>query len=279
MSTITIPGKVFVIGEYSVLQGGRGLFAALRPGYRFQLASGDGHPHPDSPLGRYAKEVGKDFSVSLDKSSMTWGFGSSTAELIAGVMHDLERLPETKRLWAWYVEQFPKTSGADLAVQMEALRTKRPILEFDHGDVVSFPYADVLSRVYVFQIHSEQKLKTHEALKAEIPKLDVSALDQMVAEIKSGFESGLVEKLSALNTYADNLHAHGLETPFAYEVRLAFQKQDGVLSVKGCGAGMNDVFLVATRDDFSETKNLPALLAVSKQFQLLPLGNLKELLW
>jgi hypothetical protein len=291
MSTFTIPGKVFIIGEYSVLQGGRALLAALRPGYQI-LVGADAKqnmgnsadqvahlPHPESPIGRYSNEVGKDFLFSMDTDSMNAGFGTSTAELIAGVMEDVERLPETKRVWAWYKEQFPKTSGADLAVQMEALRSKRSLFEFDQGEVSAFGDSKLASHIYLFQVNPAQKLKTHEALKSEIPKLDIPKLNAMVDEVKSAFESSELQKLTALNTFADTLHAHQLETSFAHEVRMAFAKEPGVLAVKGSGAGMNDAFLVVTRAEFSETKDMDALLAVAKSFHLIPCGSLKELLW
>jgi homoserine kinase len=291
MSTFTIPGKVFIIGEYSVLQGGRALIAALRPGYQILIGadakqnignSADqvAHlPHPQSPLGRYSNEVGKDFLFSIDADSMSAGFGSSTAELIAGVMEDVERLPETKRLWAWYKEQFPKTSGADLAVQMEALRSKRSLFEFDQGEASALIDVSLASHLYLFQVNPSQKLKTHEALNAAIPKLDIVKLNSLLDEVKSAFASNELQKLTALNTFADALHAQRLETPFAHEVRTAFAKEPNVLAVKGSGAGMNDAFLVVTRAEFSETKDMDALFKVAKSFHLIPCGRLKELLW
>src|SRR5688500_3763546 len=47
----TCPGKVFLLGEYSVLAGGDALVLAVGP--RFKLALGEGFdPAPQSPAGR-----------------------------------------------------------------------------------------------------------------------------------------------------------------------------------------------------------------------------------
>ena len=284
MPELTVPGKVFLMGEYGVLQGSKGICAALKPGYTFQWGEGTSPSpwiHPDSPLGVYQMDTGHSIFIEQLKVdadlAMGQGFGSSTAELIAGVYADLERLPETKRVWAWYREFFPRASGADLIAQMEALRTGFALFEVEDGGASSFSASSLLSEIQVLQINSDLKLKTHEALKQDIPTLDVNRMNQLVARVKNGLEQGDRLDLQAFNEFAEILNQAGLETKLAHETRLAFSKTTGVYAVKGCGAGLHDVFLVA-----SELKTpcyFEKINALAERFQFTPLGSLQELLW
>jgi hypothetical protein len=293
MASITVPGKVFLMGEYSVLQGGVALLAAMRPGYPFSYpAREEGafdttfranlfEPHPESPLGRYVDEAEeKQIFISKVAGSMTSGFGTSTAELIAGVMADLGRLPETKRLWAWYRDTFPKASGADLAVQMDALRTKQSLFIFDHGDTRflepggSGSEKSLASKIHLFQVESSQKLPTHEAMKQPIPQFDIAQCNAWVKRLADAFSVQQLEELKIFSEFAEYMHECGVETELARETRLKLSKHPGVVGVKGCGAGLHDVFLVA--GDFGSDHSV---YAEASNLRLKALGILEKHLW
>jgi hypothetical protein len=275
MSTFTVPGKIFLMGEYAVLKGGRCLVAALRPGYAFDLNVIPERPtwvHPRSPLGMYQEEIGRGLSISKLSASMAPGFGGSTAELVAGVFADLERLPETRRLWGWYREHFPKASGADLIAQIEALRTNRALFEIENGVSETILRPKLFSKIHVYQIAPHLKLATHEALQNELPPLDLSYLNALVARFKNALEAGDLNGLSVMNEFADELRRVGLETDLAHEIRQALMKMPGVIAVKGCGAGLQDTFLVA-----GNFVNAPLLQKGAEH--LFALGTLEALLW
>jgi hypothetical protein len=266
MASVTVPGKLFLIGEYSVLQGGPALLAAIKPGYRFEnRRAPETWIHPESPLGKYQQETGN--KILIEK----------TAELIAGAMMDLERIPESKRIWAWYREFFPKASGADLVVQLEALRTKASLFEFEKGSAGLLAPSSLGQHIQVFQINPKQKLATHEALNTDLSKLDEKKLTSLVKIARSAFESEDIQALGCLNDFADSLAKSGLETRFAHEARIAFSGVAGVTAVKGCGAGMHDAYLVVG-EALSPASHIE-LNKVAESFGLNALGSLQEILW
>ena len=273
MSVFTVPGKVFLIGEYSVLQGGSALLAALRPGYVFDSLLGADFIHPESPLGRYSREREKPISLSRIKPSMPLGFGSSTAELIAGVYSDLDRVPETTRLWAWYKDCFPILSGADLVVQLEALKRKQNLFEFDQGKATRILAGNLCASIQVIQ-NCGEKLKTHEALKEKVPELNIEKLTELKERVRVALLENNLPALAALSEFADVLNYYGLETKLAHEIRMALSRLPGVVGVKGCGAGLQDVFLVAGNP--IDLKNLDELCL---ELGLHRLGSLLDLLW
>jgi len=70
----------------------------------------------------------------------------------------------------------------------------------------------------------------------------------------------------------------GLETEFARETRSRLKSTPGVLAVKGCGAGLNDCFIVVL-DRNLESQDQGELTNRSNELNLKDLGSLKDLLW
>ena len=115
---VRVPGKVFLMGEYSVIQGGKALVTAIRPGIEYSLDHGQAlSVHPESPLGVFQSEQNSILEIKLSSSESSLGLGSSTAELIAAEVFSngsTEGARSTKALWNWYRNHFPRASGATL---------------------------------------------------------------------------------------------------------------------------------------------------------------------
>jgi len=290
-----IPGKIFLIGEYSVIEGGTAILAALKPGYGFKVDPESGKPHPESPYGIYLKEFpeARDERVGLFDRGLGPGFGSSTAELLAGVASFLsaqgsDGVGEASRVLAWYQDRFPKASGADLAIQGVSQKGFQGVYSFkSRSEIGSHPLSsEIAQRIFIYKGRDSQKLATHVDLNSHAPKskhgLNRSRCDAWATEFLSAIQGG--SDFDSLNQFADHLAENGLETPYAHEVRIGFQSLPGVIAVKGCGAGLNDVFIVvldSTRAyaDPATDPTVMGLRKVADVFGLSFIGTLGDYLW
>ena len=273
-ATLIVPGKIFLMGEYSVIDGGEALLALVRPGYMFSRVSGSKTAfHPDSPAGRFLSNQGG--SVCSIESDGSAGFGSSTAELIAAACFAENKVPDTKELWHWYRERFPEASGADLVAQIEGVKGRHSLYMYSNGEAVPVRRSGLFTKIHAWKAPAEQKLPTHEDLKRIRMPLDQARANAFVEKFKEVLESDRESELGILSEWAEWLHQSGLESTFATRVRNAFESVDGVAGVKGCGAGLNDVILTALSDEraFPETER------VAENFGLIHLGKLSEILW
>jgi hypothetical protein len=275
-----IPGKIFLMGEYSVIEGGRAIVAPVRPPFRYEY--GTQESHPESPYGRYVSEFGplSNQTIRISSEGPGAGFGSSTAELIAGAFAHRGRDLDLQDLLSWYQSRFPDTSGADLLIQGLSLNSRTCLYSFVKRGEASLLVPDpaTLNRVLVFRAPSVQKIPTHEDLRKSRPKLDLLKLNDFTNHFSLSLQGHSEEGLKTLNCFAEYLSFLGLETPFAAEVRKSFLGCSGVLAAKGCGAGLNDVFIVVVEAAFSKLKH-EALLDKAREYDLLAMGDLGELLW
>lgn len=258
------------------MNGGEAILAAMKPSFDCDW-NNTNRVHPNSPAGRFLSE-NKSQVVTNVSGGLGAGFGSSTAELIAAN----ECLPEPwslERLWAWYHDQFAPASGADLVVQDLGRKKECGFYHFQiHGShfrvnpkAVSFLFQ---KNCYVFAAPLAQKVPTYSDLENKKDTDVAQAIDQTIA---NRFVHRWLETFDPviLSEWADYLAKQGFETIFAYEVRKAFLATPNVRGVKGCGAGLNDVFLVSVDDGVPEKIN-QGLRAVAEKFNLKALGNLGE---
>ncbi len=290
MRTISVPGKLFVMGEYGVIEGGAAFLCTLKPSYVFEgtaRGSEEGDEfHPGSPLGRWISSQRSQVTpVRLVGAGLGPGFGSSTAELIAGGFFHLGHLPETSNFWLEYRARHPEASGSDLAVQLEAARGRGPFFRVSvPGQVEILPRVPLFEEVLLFQREPSRKLKTHE----DLARVDRAPLDRKRFDaLLSSFEEKLAlrrvpgrwssEEVYAFfaiwDEFADFLEASGRETPDASRIRKALRGAPGVMGVKGCGAGLNDAFLVACPEDRRD-----GVIEAASRLGLRYLGVLAELL-
>ena len=281
MDRLSIPGKVFLIGEYGVIHGGRAILAALKPPFEFSMTE-SAVVHPDSPVGAFMRESLKDGGLApkLVSYGLGKGFGTSTAELIAGAFSLDRKIPEMSSFWLRYRNQVRGASGADLAVQISAMEGQGSLFEVYRKDRVESigPNADKIAfmdSILIYGAPKTSKLMTHVDLAKVRLVPDLEVLDRHVDQIRNAIEKGDLELFSAFNDFADDLHRHGFETPFAHQVRSAIRGLDGVVGIKGCGAGLNDVFLVVVRD--LSMKN--QIQKTASDLGLIWLGSLGELAW
>jgi len=268
------------MGEYSVIEGGCAIVAPIRPPFRYEI--GFSKPHPESPYGKYISEFepGASETVLLCSDGPGAGFGSSTAELIAGALAHRGGSVDFYHLLSWYQSRFPGTSGADLLIQGLSLNSRSCFYSFVHRKEASAFSADpdILRRVLVFRSPLNKKVLTHEDLRKPRPALDLAKLNGYTDQVSLSLGGQSEKGFLSLNVFADYISSLGLETPFGAKVRKGFLDCSGVLATKGCGAGLNDVFIVVVGTAFSDSER-ENLLKKAKELDLLAMGDLGELLW
>ncbi|MBU6153555.1 MAG: hypothetical protein KGP28_04565 [Bdellovibrionales bacterium] len=269
------------MGEYSVIEGGFAILAPVRPPYRYE-STNTTTPHPDSPYGRFLEEFGG--SRTLHRVSCSGGpgagFGSSTAELIAGSLLNGGPLSEPRELLTWYQERFPRASGADLLVQALSRESSGELFSFvNRGEVARLiPDPGVLRRIKVFRTNPSRKLPTHQDLRKQRTLPDPAILDSLTRVFVRALQGGFEEGLSALSRFAEVLSPFGYESSHARSVREALSQESGVSGVKGCGAGLHDVFLVAQKPG-CELGDIQRVEQRAGSLGLVKLGDLGALLW
>ena len=169
----------------------------------------------------------------------------------------------------------PNAGGADLVVQSTALSEGTGFYQFQiQGDSfriqkLTVPYL-FQSNCLVFQCPPSQKIPTHTHLeKQKNDTLENQLANAFVHRWLNGFEPRL------MSDWADYLARSGRESLFGRDVRNAFSAVEGVVGVKGCGAGMNDVFLVAM-DQANPHQTLKGVHRVAELHDLKLLGGLHE---
>jgi hypothetical protein len=269
---IQVPGKIFILGEYSVMKGGEAVIASLQPSFEC-IADSEQRLHPDSPAGRWLADQGFESGMKV-QGGIAAGFGTSTAELIA-VRERLAPTMSDRDLWSWYRERFFPASGADLAVQMDSMREGLGLYQFQIHAAdyrmhrVSVPYL-FLSNCYLFRCPPIQKIPTY----SDLENRKQGILDDRLA---NGFVHRWLKDFdpAILTEWADHLSHLGFESLFGRDVRQAFQAIPGVVGVKGCGAGLNDAFLVCL-DQSQPHETQKGIRSVVEKFNLITMGSLYE---
>lgn len=278
MEHFKVPGKVFLMGEYSVIEGGKAILATLNPAFEYSNTRGAAVSiHNDSPLGKYLTQTNQKLGLRMFDEGLGAGFGSSTAELIAGMQFVNGTIPQTSAILSWYKKEFPQASGADLAVQLEALHQHHALFEVSNFQSVrAIGYTAELEQILLFQVPVEEKVATHQNLQKSRPSLPLDEANSFVERLRDTFRNGDRAGLTVLTEWANWLSAFGLETELAKKIRSSFIQIPGVIGAKGCGAGLNDVFMVAIEENAAvEAK----LMTVANEYKLRFLGNLGERLW
>lgn len=266
----SIPGKIFILGEYAVLADRPALVAAVGP--RFELLrtvdeSKEGvclDFHPRSPVGRFLdrmRATGRDEIFKAQGLTLEFkdpfegrgGFGASTAQFALLYRHFARELGlECTALGArrFYREMMNDErmppSGADLIAQWSG-----GVVCFDPGRSQVLQCWDQWDwrGLLVFSATGlpGRKVMTHDHLEKTgqtgLSPILVRSLEKIVADALS--QRGNLNALaSAMNSYAEALHEAGLEVEGAHADRLAMIDVPGVLGVKGAGALLSDALLV-----------------------------------
>ncbi|MBS1958959.1 MAG: hypothetical protein JST80_05760 [Bdellovibrionales bacterium] len=292
MSSVTVLGKIFLLGEYSILEGGSAFVAAIKPTYTyFQTTVPTVHTQPESPLGKWYAEFAHDGSFGIEPWSGSvpapgfTGLGSSTAELIAA--WSMRKLPVASAgLLTWYRAHFPKASGADLATQLQAMESGPGVYEVipttskDTGAagfaVHKLQVGRVARNLIVLKAPDAQKIPTHENLKEHLKVgFDAFKLEFFHEKMRKLLaQDEITTDWRILTEWAQELRGHGLESEYGRQIRDALTAIPGVISAKGCGAGLNDLFIAAVTPDFNRDK----FEAIAHSYGLKILGSLHEVI-
>lgn len=272
----SVPGKVFLLGEYAVLSGHPAVLATLGPRFRLTLArdgetgspgqTAPGQPaeyHPRSPAGRLL-EVARARGVAVTERCLRFedsfrgegGFGASTAQfaLLYGALaretgwepSALSALRVYRELMA--DERLPP-SGADLVAQWSG-----GVVRFDpaRGEISqrfgALDWRDLL--VFSAAGQPGRKVPTHEHLAtlALAPGLAGELSGQLARVIDRGDRAlqrqDAVAFGQAMSDYARCLCDARLELDAARADREALCALPGVLGAKGAGALLADAVVV-----------------------------------
>jgi mevalonate kinase len=268
----SIPGKIFVLGEYAVLADRPAIVATLGPRFHMSHSRSEVEPvsvdipalHPRSPAGRllaWARERGlPELQHSfVDPHQGAGGFGASTAQF-ALVYQKYSRLAGfeasamgARKLYRELMQDEALVpSGADLVAQWSG-----GVICFDPGEATirsfwrQFGWQDLL----VFSA-SHRKVATHDHLAgladggfsiARDSAL-ISSLDEVVRHVIAAPQDQ-ASLGQALNEYADLLYQAGLELEAAHADREALSALPDVLGVKGTGALLADAVVVLIAPD------------------------------
>ena len=269
----SIPGKVFILGEYAVLAGLPAVVATVEP--RFELVEPEVHSigenssarfAPDSPAGRLLKFASEKLGIKFPSfdfiDSTQGGFGASTAQFALtyrALAQEAGWNAGWRNVWSLYRDltgggALPP-SGADLIAQwqggvsiVDASDSRDTLRCLDASTAMDW------SKLLVFSAtgQSGRKVPTHahlEDLAAGGFKTGMLELASVLATPLLGgvsaIREGSPERLGkAMNDYAGELRRAGLECDETFEDRLALSKLPGVLGTKGTGALQADAILV-----------------------------------
>ncbi|MEQ1722274.1 MAG: hypothetical protein ABL930_03805 [Pseudobdellovibrio sp.] len=241
----TVPGKTFLVGEYSVLMGGSALGLATKPyfeiDYTNQVIS---HYHAESPAGMYLAKYKSEAQANLTDPYLTGGFGKSTAEyfsviipeLLKSKIHFSDILKEYRDL---HTTHKVKPSGIDLCFQYFGNVTLAdPVIQFYQSFDWHFENLDF------YIISTGLKIDTHEHLKSlnldnlkDLPKLS-DKITRVYAENRE------FEFLALMKEWCELLSKHGLTHSNSLEIKQQIEVFDAVKLAKPCGALGADVMIV-----------------------------------
>ncbi len=288
MFELSLGSKVFLLGEYQVLQEGTAFLAILEPRFKLVVKEGIGRLGgipTESPASKYHQqnqEFFKEWDLDfLDPHQGAGGFGASTAQigLLQGLKEGYEAIRthsqvefDLKKIHRKYLElvqpeQGPSPSGADLLSQFQGGLIE---LNIQSGRIQkqAWPFADI--QVYFFRTGKKQA--THEHLKKikiknkhylseessnqshlEDPGQSVDDLVMVYNKAIESFHHCDRDLFTqSIQDYHKELDKRGWVAPETMDWLSKVQKLNGVLAAKGCGAMGADVIAVVAKKDCAD---------------------------
>ncbi len=281
--SLTIPGKVFLIGEYAVLAGLPAWITAVAPRFSYAPENGKGIPlSPESPAGKLIGSLAPNIPAGkwegnfIDPWRGLGGFGRSTAEFAcvayaAGMRDPIDVWNKYRDLTAGDAASFPP-SGADLVAQWsggtiewdpEAKRITDLTAAVSRLPLLVFSATHLENRKTLTHVHLEtlSVARDRESFVAELRKVLSPSLQRAGAGLREGnaFEIG-----KAFSDFASALSSLGLEAGIVKPEREALTRIPGVLGAKGCGALGTDAMLVMV-DSLENHRRVDAIIEYAER--------------
>lgn len=247
--TLQVPGKTFLVGEYSVLAEGLSLGIATKPYFIFTDSEFTAQPdtyltHPDSAAGLFLKS-GPDHQrlPPIVNPYQVGGFGLSTAEFIQAwclkrqcwkitteifpqIYNDyrsvFDRTPDLQRI---------KPSGADVMTQLVGGIAYFNSKNFSY-EKLNWPFAEIEFSI----ISTGQKIPTHEHLKQvnrqgleNFPNVSNPVVQMFLNKDQPGF-------LEGLKNWRDFLRDRDMQHNISCEIVEVLERKPEVLLAKPNGA-------------------------------------------
>ena len=278
---LSVPGKVFLLGEYAVLTGAPAWVTAVAPRFEFLPSESRARFHPESPAGKFHAENAL-MGTFVDPWAGQGGFGGSTAEFAFAAYHSGIRTVgdawRAHRTLSAAENPLRRPSGADLVCQWSG-----GTLEWDPARETAIDLSDSLQDLPVLIFSAthlpNRKTVTHTHLQTlASASLSFESLVPALERARRGArEKNWSEVGRAFSAYADSLAHLGLETPVVRNERLALSRRPGVLGVKGCGSLQTDAMLVVVESLAArETEDLIAFAESESGLKLLARGLARE---
>lgn len=293
LEVYSIPGKVFLLGEYAVLVGLPAWLMATGPRFRLKVdrtvksASFPFSPH--SPAGRLFAEASRRAPACAnyywewhDPYENAGGFGASSAQyaLVYRALAEVAGWTVSQKhamelYYSLHQDQALPPSGADVATQWEggvvrfdkATGAQQFPFNLDHRQMLLFSATGIAGR----------KIKTHEHLAHIGPnffqqyKNILQALEKILTRFEDPAQRTMGKFAEALDAYAGVIAEAGLESAEAGQDRIALRAQPGVLAVKGVGAGLSDgLWVILDSPENTLQREHIIRLAESRELKTLP---------
>lgn len=250
--TYHIPGKTFLIGEYSALVEGSVLGLATNPGFEVKQTHPTDFQFPfslNSPAGVLWKKTAQIPFQFTDKIS-AGGFGKSTAEYLSVLIPSLQNnetstspqgnFSEIRKNYVTDSEMSgARVSGLDLAIQCfgSVMHFETKVKKYSSSGW-NFPTLDFIL------VGTGVKVKTHDHLQ-EINLKKISHFPNVSNPlIDLYFKNSPDDFVRGLNEWTKFLISENLVHQNSLELRRKLLNNSDVLSAKPCGAMGADVMLV-----------------------------------
>lgn len=247
-----IPGKTFLLGEYSALVGGSALGLATGPGFKINYLQNKSSIFPfseKSPAGllwNKNKTHFENLTICMkDRFGNYGGFGKSTAEYLSVLIPLWQKkksisFDDARTEYKKISQQSgAQVSGLDLAIQYFGDITFYDSIENQYS-ATKWIFKD-----YDFILVSTgKKIKTHEHLQ----NLDLKSINHFPdisdAIIELYFKQQIQEFIQGLKEWSHFLNKSKLLISSSQELKEILEKDQDILCVKPCGALGADVLLV-----------------------------------
>lgn len=257
---LVIPGKTFLVGEYSVLVGGRALGVATHPCFEQDLMHSNKITiHEKSAAGLFLKSTGQSvLEISAwSSTSSVGGFGRSTAEFIAAWfdhhhVYQKDNLFDLKDIFHDYRNLYDlnsqlkqiKPSGGDLMTQLLGHVTL-----FDPEVAHSKSFQWIFKDLQFDIISTGIKIPTHDHL-STIDLNQLKRLCEFSEKIISAYLSVDQDAfLSGMHEWTIKLNEFGLQHNHSMEMKNLIETCSSVLVAKPNGALGADTITVIYKSE------------------------------